>query len=390
MLILYVGKEMDGYFAAEVAKQMKADIKYVKESPHIREQSNEILIAAREGCEAIIYDVRQYIDEADTIAENILEIRKANKSKAIVVTETLNEKNVVVASCLDKQISDFITLSCDMTEQKEQLVKILTGFYDGNKREELEQIKAGREKAQKVKSKYKTIGVTGACRRIGTTTLCIQIVKYLKYKGYKACLIEMNENRYNNNTLINREQAELSFVGKAKVILENESVNKDKGIVRIEGVDMLYDQSKLSDVLLDDYDFFVYDYGSYSEKGFNKVSFLKDYKQFIVVGSSVSEMDYTGRIAEELSYRNAGLIFNFTAKEEQDDILGLMEILKTGGKGNGSRTFFMGYTPSPFILSDMHLFNSLFPEIETKEESPAAEMENVKKRSLFKRKRTEK
>ena len=56
----------------------------------------------------------------------------------------------------------------------------------GTEKEELQEWQAGGSK-ERIR-----IGVAGACHRMGTTDLSLQLVKYLQLKGYKACYVEVN------------------------------------------------------------------------------------------------------------------------------------------------------------------------------------------------------
>ena len=53
------------------------------------------------------------------------------------------------------------------------------------------------------------------------------------------------------------------------------------GKVQYQDVDLYYKQEHLVEILSMDYDYYIYDYGTYQDRDFNKTSFLeKDLKDF--------------------------------------------------------------------------------------------------------------
>ena len=115
--------------------------------------------------------------------------------------------------------------------------------------------------------------------------------------------------------------------------------NPETGIFKLEGVDMLYDREKISELVKkkQGYDFLIYDYGVYSDAGFNKLAYLKDDRQFFVVGAGVTELDTTKDVVQNVSYKDAKLIFTFTGEKDKDGVLEVMERIKTAGTGNTGR-----------------------------------------------------
>lgn len=390
-MIIFVGKEGNGYFVKEVAESMRKEVTFIAPKSSIKEQMNDILLAAKEGAELIIYDVEEYIDEPETIVNQIVSIKKTNNVKPAILAPTLSEKNVILKGCIDNGIKDFIASYETSSQKKEQLIKIITEFYDANGRPEVDRIKQAVEEDKLIQQSYKTIAVAGSCHRMGTTTQAIQITKYLTFKGYKACYIEMNSNKYINRTLIERG-TDMSFTEKLRTTFEAEFLNENLGVMKYEGVDMLYNQDKLYELLRSGYDFFIYDYGVYNDKGFNKAAFLKDERRFFVVGSDATELDYTIDVAQNYSYRDCDFIFSFVAKEEWPDVIKVMDSARNVEKGaSESKCFFTDYTPSPYILSNIELYERMFTGLELKEGSPAAllsvKADEPEKKGLFGRRK---
>ena len=72
-------------------------------------------------------------------------------------------------------------------------------------------------------------------------------------------------------------------------------------------IDMFYNQDKIPEVLKKEYDYYVYDYGVYNDRDFNKTAFLREDVKIFIVGASPTELDYTKEIAQNISYGEAKL-----------------------------------------------------------------------------------
>lgn len=171
----------------------------------------------------------------------------------------------------------------------------------------------------------------------------------------------MNENKYINKTSSARlhGKTELSYAEKTMAVFGCEFIDEELGIFKIEGVTMLFNKDKFSEILKAGYDFLIYDYGVFSDIDFNKTAFLKDDLKFIVVGTSVTEIDITKEIASNISYQDAKLIFNFIPEIEKNEVFSLMDTIKIGDKSNTTRTFMTDYTPDPFTLTNLSFYNEL-------------------------------
>ena len=382
-MIIFVGSKIDGNFASEVAKNRNIEIVFVDKNSDITKQTNDILftIKTHETPTHIIYDADQYNNDAEEIADEIIKIKNHNNAKPIVATISLHSGNVLVRACMDAGIKNFVNLSRGNFERKDALEKILTGYSDTNEFKEIETIKRIREEEKQHFDHFKKIGVAGTSYRIGTTTQAIQIAKYLKSKGYKVCYVEANSNEYINKGSDRRKVYSFSYVEKLKEYIEYDRENKELGIVTYDGIDMAYDPEKIALIHMEDYDYFIYDYGVYTGADFNKTSFLKDDIKILVGGSDVAELDYTMDAAGDISYACANIIFSFTAKEEQDGILKLF----IDCKNKPERCYFASYTPSAFILSDVEMYDQLLNVSEKNIEETV-----IKKKKPFWRRKNDK
>lgn len=373
-MIIYVGDELKGGFVKEVVKNpdLNEEVRFIEPKFHIMDLMDEIMAAAKNGCSNIIYDVESFTDEAPVLIEGIIKIKKTNKAEPILYVTTTHVNNEVVSEALDKGITRFINSGTTMADQKSELTRCIAGFYDNNEREDITAIiKAKEEKVLKAGT-FKTIGIMGTLHRVGTTTQAIQIVKYLQAKGYKACYVEMNNIMYPNLMLSRKEKPEIGYVEKTKLVLDTEYEDEDLGFITCNGVDMYYKQDRLPDIFEKGYDYYIYDYGVYSDKDFNKGSYLKDDVNLIVTGGDPIEMDYTLSILQNISYEKAGLIFSFTAEGDRKEIVNLIKDFK-----ENACCYFTDYTPDPYVLGSLGLYDEML-RIEDKEES-----DTVKKKKKF-------
>ena len=119
----------------------------------------------------------------------------------------------------------------------------------------------------------------------------------------------------------------------------------EMGRITYLNVDMYYRTDRLPDLLKQEYDYLVFDYGVYNENGFNKISFLeKDIQIFVGGVKPGGEFDATYAALENNFYNRAYYIFSFVAESERAEVLNLME-------GKEEMTFFAEDTKDPFAFS---------------------------------------
>lgn len=332
-MILFIGTEQRGYFLKETAAMKDMEISYIGSSPSITEQLNEIL---ERQMQYLVIDVEQYIDPAQELAAEIERIRRAKNCDVIIYAPGYNWESSVIRE-LRKYDIRFYVFASTQAAAKEEFERCLNGYYIDTDAETLitEDEMMMPERARMARK----IGITGVCQRMGTTTAAIQLVKHLQIKGYKACYIEVNLT---------------GFVEKQLEYFAGTEEDAVIGRVTYESVDMYYKQEFLQEVLRQDYDFFIFDYGAYSERGFNKTSFLEKDIRIFVAGSKAQEMRYTNEIIKNEYYTDVYYLFNFISEKEKPDIIEFMEE-KEG------RTFFTVYTPDQFEYVQNSEFDRLIP-----------------------------
>lgn len=144
-MVVLVGERIKLGGLTEVIKlRQSAEYIILPESPDIKRQENDIL--AIQDVSFVIYDMDQYYNDSRELIDIIKRIARTNKAKPVLVVPTDNPKNEIVKCAVDSQIKYFINSAKSLGEQKDELEKILNGFYEANARED---ILAAEEEVQK-------------------------------------------------------------------------------------------------------------------------------------------------------------------------------------------------------------------------------------------------
>ena len=360
-MILFVGKpEKAGGWMEEVAKKHGWETAYVPASFQIQSQVDQIL--SYPTCKVILYDIEQYSQPAEEIAEIIHRIEQANRAKAVIFASGYNPRSTMIMELLYHGIQYFI-YGAYLADKKEELERCIQGkteseyVLDDTEPVEVDEVTPGG-------TSCRTIGIAGAIPRMGTTTQAIQFVKYLMFSGHKACYIEMNSHGW----------VEALVEAYADV-----SVDREMGRVTYQNVDLFYRPEKLPDVLKLDYDFYVYDYGVYNDQDFNKISFLEKDLQIFVVGTKPGEFLRTYHLIESNFYRNVVYIFNFVRDdaEEHEDIYDLMQEKR-------DMTYFAADCRDPFLYTNAEIYSQILP---VEPDSQSQEPKHKRHKSFWRRKK---
>lgn len=135
-MIIIVGSEYRLSAMAEVAtKRLDENIAYIQENISIKIQENDILALGE--AKYIIYDIDQYFDETVEIINIIKRIQRVNKAKPILYVATDNPKSEIIKAAVAAQIKSFINESLSLGMQKDQLEKIINGFYEVHERDDV-------------------------------------------------------------------------------------------------------------------------------------------------------------------------------------------------------------------------------------------------------------
>ncbi|NCE98109.1 hypothetical protein [Emergencia sp. 1XD21-10] len=384
--ILFVGSRTKGYFAEEVAKEKGLGYMQIEASHSIRSTTNEILTLRFERSmtfDFIIYDVDMFIDDAEEVASEIRGVADTFHAMPIAFMPSFIAQSVMAQALLSRGIRNFIS-SGDAAGLKEQLVRNMGGYYDVNERKETAETEALMETAKLELKKSHSIGVAGSQSRVGTSTQALQIVQYLKFKGYKACYIEQNHVQYLDTSGSSGALQNATLVEKYRIWNDVPKNSFEK--LTYKGVDMYAGQEAFAKLQSEKYDFYVYDYGNILDRDFDRTAFLKDDIRIITAGAKATEFDYLMRFLSVPSYSDAGIVLSFVPETEQSEVLKPIVHMKNWSEKDGRVLVFAPYTPDPFLLSSAEIYEKLIP-IEATEEAKAAMVEKQpKKKGIFRRK----
>lgn len=332
--MIFVGSKEKGYFAEEISEKIDSAFFYVDSHAHISAQVNMILEHGKQ--DYTIFDIEQYIDEADVIADYVTKICNANNSKPIILASGYLRESAIIVELAKNEVKYFILASV-LSDMKDQLLKCINGFYDANGIEFVDEMKKDAEAAEeRQKIDYKTIAVAGASKRVGTTTVAVQLIRFIQLMGKKACYIQMNSSDY------------IKSMKEWFVIEEDEEI----GNVIYENVDHYYKLNNIREIMSKGYDYYIYDYGAYFDTDFNKVSFLERDVQIFVAGTDPSEMSDTVKIIRSSFYDSANYIYNFTPDADQKEVLDMME-------EKSAHTYFMTYIPDKYVYVPNNCYSSI-------------------------------
>lgn len=332
-MIIYAGKETKAGFIQEVVG--KDSLQILSDQIPLREQIGTILM---EKPEYIIYDLEQYPLDPEEIASEILKLYKTIKAEHIFLSDHFSPSSKLITCLYESGFTRFI-FGSTLTDKKEELKRAMTQYYDVNPREEVVMAyEKAKEKEMNLHQKQR-IGICSSIPRMGASTLAIQLVKYFIYQGYQACLIGIYQ----------KEDIEL-----IQKYYDMTKEDKELGFFQLENVDYYYKEESLEEVFEKPYDFFVYDYGCYQDRDFNRQSYLEKDHKMMVLGYTPKEIEATRKVLEQVTYRNMKYIYNFTSKKDEKDVLEMMGELKES-------TYLLGYVPDPYELSSLEVLSKIFP-----------------------------
>ncbi len=309
----------------------------------------------------------------DEIISKIILIRKMYNLRIIIIAEGYKHGNILLGKIFNLGIYNIITAIED-NAFKGELDKALSiegmSFGSSIKYKIDNQVIAVNQTTKLIKENYirvkqtVNIGVVGTERHIGATTLAINLTKYLsELTNIRACYIENN----NHNSIIN--------------IIENKeaiySENTDK--ITYKGIDMFLKPKNMSDILANNYNFYIYDYGALNELSEEeKMSFLTRDLKVVVSGNKVWEIPNLINcfqiIGEDIS---TYLVFNFAKENEKENFrISLGEYWK-------ERATFSEYITDPFIVGNKYFFETILKPYLINTDVT----EKKKKFNLFKKKR---
>ena len=309
----------------------------------------------------------------DEIISKITLIRKMYNLRIIVIAQGYKHGNILLGKIFNLGIYNIVT-EIDDIKFKEELEKALSieGMSFGNsiKYKIDNQIIAVNQTTKLIKENYirvkqtVNIGVVGTEKHIGATTMAINLTKYLsELTNIKACYIENNNHNSIGNLIENKEA------------LYSENMNR----ITYKGIDMFLKPKNMSDILANNYNFYIYDYGALNElTEEEKMSFLTRDLKIVVSGNKIWEIPNLINcfqiIGEDTS---TYLVFNFAKESEKENFrISLGNYWK-------ERTTFSEYITDPFIVGNKYFFETILKPYLINIDV----IEKKKKFNLFKKKR---
>lgn len=288
-MILFVGDEDKTLFITET---MPGEA--VESTGYIDLNAAKLVTTAKDySC--IVIDVSMWSEKAEDITAAIVSAASALRCRFIIYAAGINSGSIICQSLLNAGLNQIITAT-NLSQIKEEFLLCF------NSDETTKPTISNAAPAIDTAAKAKTIAVAGAQHRIGTTTLCFQIVKYLNSKGYKAAYLEFNRSGYLANLQkIFGLQRDLFF---------------------FEGIDLL--TADKINFALTEYDYVIYDWGCISDPEFNKFSFLEKGQKIIVCGAKANEIDYSTQALAEFQNDDVSFVYEFVAMQDQEDLKELM------------------------------------------------------------------
>jgi len=343
-VIIYIGEIETGYFIEEVAKSYNQTVKYTG----IVSNLDDILIKSlKEKAEYIIINVSQLVYSSYDIVSVISRIKQtASDSKIIVMAQGYLPTSSLIDDCHKIGITDFL-FDTELGDIKGELAQILKSKNKQDKEIEQEPVAIDSETIpyhkfpQTEHKNRKTIAVVGSLSRIGTTTQCLQIVKYFQSCGKKACYIE-----FNNTGFLNALKKYYTDIQEKEDCL----IYSNVALFRKEDIETILKEGK--------YDYYIYDYGVVTELDQRiRASFLEKSKKLIVCGTNPIELEAMGNVIQEFYHSDIDYIFSFVPEQDKQDTMENM-------CDRADRVYFAEYAPDAFFFSSpsIKIYNKLFDE----------------------------
>lgn len=347
--ILFVGNQRVGSRVAEISGK---EVEFTGDISHIADVKDIII---SKTYYAVIFDLSTFLDNYNVLAEEIENMNRVSNARFIFYYLGKNARSNLIYALTERGFTGFVTESIAGLANQ-QLKTALDGFatIEPYKPVVVEEKDSQIDKLQS--SKQTIISVAGCCNRIGATTQALQIVKYLQFLGHRAAYIQLNDSTY---------------VQMAANLYSAEDIDSVLGRVTLNGVDLYSNPNKIAEIRAMDYEYLVYDFGSYSDKNFNMIQFLEKDVRIIVGGDSPYELSAMQDVFRSPILQNSTYyIFSFVHENDFKDIKELME-------DKAEMTFFARYTPDPFVYtSDSNdLYDKIIGAINT--------VEPQKKKGMF-------
>lgn len=378
--LIYVGKNINNELEKIVSEERIVIIQRLQNEYNMTSLFKEDLRAINQ-IDYLVLDLSAFINstKSDEIIRNLDRLRGNYEFRIILIAPGFRKGNELLASCFNMGIYNLVTAINDnqMYDQLKICLSEKGMTYAQASQYKIDLLSNKQSNSEIIKTNYEkvkqdvTIGVLGITNHIGTTTWAINLLHFLtELPNTTACLIEAN----NHNDI--KDIKDLNQI--VDMGVEHYPTTAE---IKIGGMEMYYDISKIGEIVAQKYDFYIYDFGSTKELSeLDMASFLNKDIKFIIMGSKPWEYKYISRTFKAIQLQETQdsiyLIYNFVRQEDRNDIKKQMGNLNV---------YFNEYQPEPFILHSKgyleeilkrYLTNSNYQEIP----------KNKRKFNLFKKK----
>lgn len=308
------------------------------------------------GVDYLIIDLQAIINSTseNEIVTSIELIRRMYNVRIIIIAEGYKEGNVLLGRIFNLGIYNIVTARNDVMFSDEiEKVFSAEGMTFGNAMKYKindnmlvinKTTKVVKENIKRAKQTI-TVGIAGTEKHIGATTVAINIVKYLsELTNVTACYIE-NNNHNSIYSLVEDESIQTVY---------NEVLKK----ITYKGIDLYERPENLADILKFEYEFYVFDFGNFTEMTKEEISsFLTRDLKIIVSGNKAWEIN---KLIEAFMIigedRNSYLMFNFVKNEDRENFK------ESLGKFWKERTYFSEFVPEPFVVGNKHFYDNVLKD----------------------------
>lgn len=308
------------------------------------------------GVDYLIIDLQAIINSTseNEIVTSIELIRRMYNVRIIIIAEGYKEGNVLLGRIFNLGIYNIVTARNDVIFSDEiEKVFSAEGMTFGNAMKYKindnmlvinKTTKVVKENIKRAKQTI-TVGIAGTEKHIGATTVAINIVKYLsELTNVTACYIE-NNNHNSIYSLVEDESIQTVY---------NEVLKK----ITYKGIDLYERPENLADILKFEYEFYVFDFGNFTEMTKEEISsFLTRDLKIIVSGNKAWEIN---KLIEAFMIigedRNSYLMFNFVKNEDRETFKDSL------GKFWKERTYFSEFVPEPFVVGNKHFYDNVLKD----------------------------
>lgn len=343
--LIYVGKSRNNVLESIVEEHKIVIITRLLNEYNITDLFREDLKAIN-NIDYLVLDLSAFVNSStnEEILRNLDKLRGNFDFRIIVIASGFKRGNEVLAQCFYMGIYNLVTAPND-TQMYDQLKICLSErgmTYAQASQYRIDMLSQKNSSTSVIKTEFQkvkqdvTVGVLGITRHIGTTTWAINLLHFFyEIPNIKACLIESGKRK---DIKALADLTEINKMGIEHFPLARE--------IRIGGMEMFYDISKIGEITAQKYDFYIYDFGEISELTDSELaSFLNKDIKFIIAGTCPWEYKYISDVFEKLRLTDEQdrlyFIYNFVKKEEQKEIRSQM--------GN-FKVYFNEYQPDPFQL----------------------------------------